>query len=381
MVMVEPHFQTNCSNFTDKQFLHLVIAREASAVFCFTACLLTLALIVYYRLFKSVLQRLFLYLASSSLFYLSTVVLEGEHIFYYPRHGQKQVCQTVGFLVEWSATVEVLFTFGITSFINAKVIQEQFRGETLPQLTVKWQRTLECCFILTCILLPFTVVWLPFVHHTYGLGGAWCWIMSVSENCTDIGTRDQLLYFGPLIALTAFNVMLTLTVCVLLCIAARKYEATRHFHQMRAREVLLLLAFLIAYAVMSNTGIVPHFMAGLLKKRKLYSLWMADAVGTPLGKLVVPIAFLFYLYSFRKLSWSSIKAAAEEWKCSGKSNTPVLVISAEGSPTIHTSQVTSGYSSTHYSPPHSYQASSSSSNEEQRLLSDHRSLMYKSCND
>ena len=356
-----PQFQTKCSNFTEKQFLRLAIAREATAAACFFACLLTLVLIIFFRLFNSVLQRLFLYLTCSTLFYLIVLILEGEHIFYYPYHGQKQVCEAVGFLAQWAASMEVLFTFGITLFLNIKVVQEQARGESLPHLAKKWRWILECSFLLICAFLPLTVDWLPFDHHTYGLAGAWCWIMSVDVNCTDIGTRDQMLYFGPLIVLTTLNIVLTLIICLILCNAARRFQETRHYHRMRAREILLLLVFLVTYAVLSNTGIVPHFLAGLINKRTFYGLWVADAIGTPLGKLVIPVAFLLYLYSLKKFKWSAIKATAREWACKNKNSIGRVrhfAEATEGPPTIHSSQVTSGYSSTHFSPSHSFLCSS-----------------------
>ena len=37
-------------------------------------------------------------------------------------------------------------------------------------------------------------------------------------------------------------------------------------------------------------------------------------MGTLLGKLVFQLHF-YYLYSLKKLKWSTIKAAAREWDC------------------------------------------------------------------
>ena len=63
--------------------------------------------------------------------------------------------------------------------------------------------------------------------------------------------------------------------------------------------------------MLSKAGMVPHFLAGLTIKRTFYGLW-ADTMGTILGKLVIPVAFLLYLCSLEKFKWGTIKAAARE---------------------------------------------------------------------
>jgi len=53
------------------------------------------------------------------------------------------------------------------------------------------------------------------------------------------------------------------------------------------------------------------FLGSLTNKRTFYGLW-ADTMGTLLGKLVIPVAFLLYLCSLKKFKWGAVKAAARE---------------------------------------------------------------------
>ena len=64
--------------------------------------------------------------------------------------------------------------------------------------------------------------------------------------------------------------------------------------------------------MLSKTGMVPHFLAGLPNRRTFYGLW-TDTMGTLLGKLVIPVAFPLYLFSLKKFKWVAIKAVAREW--------------------------------------------------------------------
>jgi len=96
--------------------------------------------------------------------------------------------------------------------------------------------------------------------------------------------------------------------------------------------------------VLSRTGMVPHFLAGLTNKWTFYGLW-ADTMSSLLGKLVIPVAFLLYLCSLKKFKWGATKAAAREWVL----HWPLFLCS---------SQVTIGYSSIQFLPSHSFLSSS-----------------------
>ena len=85
---------------------------------------------------------------------------------------------------------------------------------------------LEKGYVLFSILLPSLHSWIPFIHNSYGVAGAWCWIRDWKDDCATQkyieGIIEQfVLWYGPLfVSLTLSIVAVSI---ILIVLAQRAY--------------------------------------------------------------------------------------------------------------------------------------------------------------
>lgn len=299
----------NC-NESNASLTVLSVVRGTTAAICTLVSLFTVAIIVYFRLSATVLQRLYLYFSASTLAYLLTMLLGPIVVF----EKEQAACAAVGFLSQWTSITELLFTFGITVYLHVLL----FRGYCRQSLDFRegTQLLLECLYVAFCVLSPPTVDWLPFTHDLYGRTGGWCWISSLDRNCNDVGFEYQLtLQYLPILLLTLMTLGTILSAYVLLhCAAWRRpeYDSVSRHQRDRARELLVLL---LSVSVASFL-IVPEVATQVLfykGHKPSLGVSVLYAVGTPLGKLGLSAALLFYLYSLRMFTWRRVILAWRAW--------------------------------------------------------------------
>ena len=300
-------FDMNCTD-SNASTVVLSAVRGTTAIICTLVSLFTVAIIVYFRLWATVLQRLYLYFSASTLAYLSTLLLGPMVLF-----SEEQACVAVGFLTQCTSITEVFFTFGITVYLHVLL----FRGYCRQSLDLRkrTQFILEGLYVTFCALSPPTVDWIPFTRNLYGRTGGWCWITSLDRSCRDVGFLYQLfLQYLPILLLTLMTVGTLLSAYILLhCAAWRsEYVSVSRHQRDRARELLVLL---VSVSVASFL-IVPEVATQVLFYRghkPLLAVRVLYAVGTPLGKLGLSAALLFYLYSLRMFTWRRVTLAWRAW--------------------------------------------------------------------
>lgn len=298
----------NCSN-SNSTLLTLSIVRGTTAIFCAAVSLSTVTIIVYFRLFTTVLQRLYFYFSASTLAYLGTLFLMSL----FTDEAEHKACTAVGFLGQWASITEVFFTFGVTAYLHVAF----FRGHCRQLLELKWRTRfgLECLYIVFCIFSPPTVDWIPFTRNLYGRSGAWCWIVSLDRDCKDVGFVYQLtLQYLPILVLTLMTVSVLASAYLLLCCAARRsqYDNVSRLQRDRAKEMLVLLASVSV----SSFLIIPEVITQVLffkGHKPSFGVRTLYAIGTPLGKLGLSAALLFYLYSLRMFTWERVIHAGRAW--------------------------------------------------------------------
>ena len=300
-----------CDNeTTDTQIYHLAVARLATSLICLTLGLPILGLICARKLFKTATQRQYLYLVLATEAYLLALACGVDRIFTdYTTHDG--VCAALGFLTQWASITELFFTFSIIVVLHLAILRKHVHlapNFCLRKFSERYQLVLEVTFVIISIVSPPIINWLPYKDHTYGLSGAWCWIISLDNlnNCTDVGFVYQLsLNYVPTFFISAAIVVLTVVTNVVLCHAACKHRDMSYHHRKRAKEVALLLLCII----LSSSLIVPEIVTRAIinyhnSYDSPYAVVMLYAVGTPLGRLVLSCDLLLYLYSFNIISGS-----------------------------------------------------------------------------
>ena len=183
-----------------------------------------------------------------------------------------------------------------------------------PKKHPNWSRQGYCYEAMLCfisILLPLTVIWVPFVSEQgsrYGLYGPWCWIQHkdpiTCEETTDSILERVLLRYAPL-GIVAFVSLL----CIALLLVSFCYLRINHgFLEKQTRAVIKgMLPLFTFWTIFCVVWLIENVITGISEVTQIYTfaLWMVYAVITPIKGIVVPIGFFIYLFYSTRLTASS----------------------------------------------------------------------------
>lgn len=314
-------FDLNCTNFTVAQLKTINLARGITGAISLVMVSLILLFLIFYKAYRSALQRLLVYLTMVTCMHDINFVLQIEHQFEY--NGQNKFCAFIGFFDTWTSTVLYLFILQINLFL-VYTVYKQLRGDPFPRLanSTHLMIVLECFSIFLIVFLPLTYLWLPFTNHTYGVrsgpSSAICWIKGVEKNCKTVHPYSAVVYAETILIgiVCVVHVLFTLGIAVVFCKLAYTYKGIKHRHIKTVRDTLLLMCFLLASAVFDSTSIIFLSLKIGEDITAQYGFWIFSAVGPPFSMLIYPVGFIFYLYDLKKFKWQSIKRAAAGWKTS-----------------------------------------------------------------
>ncbi len=319
---------SNCTNISSTDVHRLALVRGTAGILCFSLCLATFVFELLYicQLRRktrrdggwkktegtTTLQRLFVYLTFSNILYTAALSLHIEE--YFPLKNDMVhcfVCKAVGFFDQYSGSVQLLLTVGIIMKLFHKLCS--LKPQTIKTgILSRHHYKFEAAFVILCFVLPLVVNWVPFTQHgagEYGLDGAWCWIQVIQNDCTDsrTGFLEQLwLWYIPYAIVSGLGV-----ICILVIIGVLIYVRHRTWKSIRGviLDTLLLLPFLVVFCSVCLIEISIVIFFKLEESRTLlhldnYVMWMFYAVVTPVGGVVIPIAFL--IYHLRKKNFTSL---------------------------------------------------------------------------
>lgn len=316
----------SCSNVTLHQMEVAALTRGVTGLICFVLCVITLVseLVFICRLrTTNTLQRLYLYLTVSTMFYMGVLSLHIEHYFRDYAH-RNTFCIVIGALDQYTGSVQLLFTLGITFVLFHKLfsmcgpygyVASKFKADGHHK-RVRRGYCLEVCLCVVSTALPLLVIWIPFQNAKggYGSSGPWCWIESKDPTtCDDIlrGVLEQvLLWYAPfgLIAIISFLCI----VCVLTFFCYLRFRRNYLVQRTQAviKEMMLLMVFLGIFCVVS---IVESITRGILNipKVDIFALWMVYAIITPIGGMAVPIGFFVYFLCSKHLAPSALSSSQD----------------------------------------------------------------------
>ena len=285
------------------------ISRGVSGGVCTLLTIVILLLLLYNKSYKSALQRMFLYLTSTTILLEVFFTIQIERQFHYP--GQEQFCSALGFFVEASGGISYMFTMGITIVSLYTVYKQLWRRDPLQRVTKsRWLRiTLETSFVIFGIISILIVNSIPFAQGNYGLTGPFCWIRSFDENCTVVGLQEQLAFYVIADILSVANLAAAVILAIVYCRIACKYKAVRNKQRKLVRQTLILMCFLSTHVltIVITGGVLVGYITNTTGSDANYVLWLMNSVGIPISLMVIPVGFLVYLNSgavcgiFRKL--------------------------------------------------------------------------------
>ena len=124
-------FFSNCSNLSSDDTITINLTFcVTGGVCCFISIIIT-SLLVIYRAYKSVLQRLFFYMMMTTVMRELSLAASIEHQFKYK--SQEEVCTWIGFFYNWSGIIKFVHTVGIMAYLFF-LVRYVAKGETAPRL-------------------------------------------------------------------------------------------------------------------------------------------------------------------------------------------------------------------------------------------------------
>jgi hypothetical protein len=185
----------------------------------------------------------------------------------------------------------------------------------LNMVLTKSQKWLELVYVVLIFILPFTLMWIPFVTRAYGQIGFYCWIRGTTDDgCKlfplGIGLQFLLWYVPLAVAL----VHLLALYCRVMWITSKQRKRwdgnsnpTTLRNKLKTKDVRKLIWYPLVYFLLYLVPLAAH-LSLVLFSRTVYSLWFLSAITQPLQGGFVAVAFALDTQTVRRLRRQKLTA-------------------------------------------------------------------------
>ena len=282
---------SNCTILSEEQFDKLALARGVNGAACFFLCAIILCVVVLaLRGKRSFLDRLLLYMAVVALFHTGLFVVQMvEEV-----AGQQEgFCKALGFFLEWIGWVQLATAFLMTVYqlyLLYKTVKRPYKVIAPASNPKKWHFLV---LLSVWTPLPLLFVWIPLsADSTKHQISSWCWVATISEDCTTVGLVEEIvMWYVPLMLVGGAAGLLAL-----MLILVYGCWACRHEHQKKqiGRHLILVFTY-AAFTAMCGTEITARLYTALYHTHH-YWIWMVHAILAPWRDLTLVLGYTFYLY-------------------------------------------------------------------------------------
>ena len=188
----------------------MLVIMGCTGLISFSLGMVAILLVFCLKLHKLFTYRLAMYQVMAGIMFSLVMFLSFPMIFYNGSLPFVIICKLQAFFIEYFIWMKLLFTISLTFHLFCLVV------------FLKNFKQLELFYILFSTLFPVLFSWIPFIHNTYGLAGAWCWIRNRDTDCATKHYYEGIveeftLWYGPLfgcltISLVAVAVILAVMV-------------------------------------------------------------------------------------------------------------------------------------------------------------------------
>ena len=294
------------SSFSKQQIDQILIALGTAGIASVVTCSVAVLMVISSLLYKKFVYRLALYQVLAALFFSLTLSLELLALHYQGKSVYfRRVCEAVGFLTQYSTWVKLMFTACLTFHLFClAVFFKNF---------VK----LEVVYVLISVFSPLLHVWIPFIKHSFGMSGAWCWIRGWKDDCArekyTLGLIEQFaLWYGPFFLIALVDALAIVIMVITLAIRAFKkkrclsdqetlLEQNRDQKKEALRQVLPLVVYPILFLVLVVFAMIDR-VYGALAKSVSYPLTIIHAVLGLSWGLFTGLALIVHLCRLKELS-------------------------------------------------------------------------------
>lgn len=312
---------SNCTqiNITTLKMANLIDAVSSAA--CFTILLLFLSLLVVYKAYKTALQRILLYLTIATALDAMTITFNIE--LHFNTDSKFKFCAWIGFLDAWTSTMIRLFSFAFTVYLTTTVYQT-LKEQKLRCLDIcqKYPVLTEAVCTFAIIFLPLSYLWVPALHHTYGLASTLCYIklFNVDKGCSHV-QHSKSDYTTLLLIDTSLHAIVSLSFTILVIIISVSLIKIRRSKKERLVSVgrAIFLVMVIGTTLCIRTAQIGESIS-LNFFNATKNDYLVKIFGTPvyaITNLLIPLGFGAYLYSSNRL----IKSLFQKRGCCKRNHT------------------------------------------------------------
>lgn len=212
------------------------------AVFSMLCCIFIAFIIVLFKKYKFLSQRLIFYLTISTFFQSILYATTNFYIAGKASHGMHTgLCILQGY---WTLFFDWL-TFILVLCICFNVFWSA--------VSLKKTDSFEKWYIVIAITVPIVICCFPFIDNSYGPAGLWCWISSKRDGGIHVigATLQFVLFYGPLWVFSIMIVILLTIAVVILHRRSQKHEGLGSVavqqQQIWKEEIRPVFFFPIAY--------------------------------------------------------------------------------------------------------------------------------------
>ena len=294
------------------------------------ACSLAIGMIVFFKAYKKFVHRLALYLAIAASFNCFSFILNSmpvENRCGYMLVKNEGFCIATGFLDQCTTCLILFLVCWITlQLFMLGVLKRKYDS-------LKYEVT---GLIITLVAsLVFSII--PFIDFgngtMYGLAGAWCWIRTTGENCSEFteGVVEQfVLWYGMVILFVTLNFLAMLAVIFVLYRGTQQAQGSlRQTYKDALKEAKPLLLYPIIFIVIYSLAFVNRVYYAVTKQTDV-ALWAIHAIAESSLPLFIPLAFLLHPYTLKRLNRFQFRKALNEWKHQSEYTQTHFIVSIEG---------------------------------------------------
>jgi hypothetical protein len=281
--------EERCGSLNQTQLRMITLAMTAGGGIGVTLTAATLIALILAKAYGSVLQRLCLWAVIATLVHLLTHLASIEQYFEYRQ--QEEVCAILGFTHNLSAWCEQVFFLDIALYLLILVYM-QVRGSAWGFTQRRCLRVMvEIVTVLLSILLPASLLWVPYYQGYYGVTAGYCWIRHYLQDCNGVPLHYTMIY-GYLLYEIVGGIALCIC-CAILIVYCSLSSLIQTAKTVIQRIVVLLLAIIISVLCID----LLILTTAKLVHGEHYQLKMAFALIATCNDLILLFGYLLAFHS------------------------------------------------------------------------------------
>ena len=295
------------ANTTDDNCSSPILQYQKDTILCIlggvsiaalVSCTAGLAVICYSRLYQEFTHRLVSYQVVGAFVFSATTGSQLLLLQYSPK-DHHTLCVAEGVLLTYTVWVKLLFLACLTLHLFLQVC-----------CFVTYRRWLEVTYVVVSVAVPLGICFIPFIHNSYGIAGAWCWIKGWYNDCPadhydlGIGLQFGVLYIPALVWQLAIVIMIICVVVTWLRLAyGRENNETQMLVNRTEKRNRIKHVFkwqilpLVPYPLLFFGFFIPPFVNRTINETTdtlNYGAFIAHAISVPCWGLSSGMTSLVY---------------------------------------------------------------------------------------